>query len=294
MRRRAAAIVAALALVTALWPLLSSRPATHAASLVAGRVHSTFQPQRGKIFVLIIGSDARVGNPDRVRADALHIIGINTKTMRGGILNFPRDSWVNIPGHGPGRINEALYRGGPRLVARTLEALTGVRLDYWVMTGFEGFRGIVEDIGGVKITLHRAIFDPGGSGARLRAGTQFLSAGESLAYVRTRKAFSGGDVDRSSNQARFLLLLLAKLRNKVEHDPGTMLDWLASVRRHTRTDIAAEEMFRLGVLATQMSRKDIDSVTVPVSIGSVGSASVVFISSRANSIYARFRRTARL
>jgi anionic cell wall polymer biosynthesis LytR-Cps2A-Psr (LCP) family protein len=118
-----------------------------------------------------------------------------------------------------------------------------------------------------------------------------LSAGESLAFVRTRKAFSGGDVDRSSNQARFLLLLLAKLRNKVDRNPGTMLDWLASVRQNTRTDIAAEEMFRLGVLATQVSRKDIDSVTVPVSIGSVGSASVVFISARATSIYARFRRT---
>jgi polyisoprenyl-teichoic acid--peptidoglycan teichoic acid transferase len=294
VRQRTLALVALLALVIGLWPLLGSRPATEAASLVAGRVHSSFQPRDGKVFVLVVGSDARVGNPDRVRADALHIVGINTKTMRGGILNFPRDSWVNIPGHGYGRINEALYQGGPRLVAQTLEQLTGVRLDYWVLTGFEGFRGIIRDIGGVKITLHRDIFDPGGSGAHLRAGTQFLSAGESLAYVRTRKAFAGGDVDRSSNQARFMLLMLRKLRTKVDRNPGAMLDWIASVRHHTRTDISAEEMFRLGVLATQVSRKHIGSVTVPVSIGSVGAASVVFISSRARAIYARFRRTARL
>jgi LCP family protein required for cell wall assembly len=294
VKRQAIAIVAALALTTALWPLLGPHPPSEAASLVAGRVHSTFQPNRGKIFVLVIGSDARTGNPDHVRADALHIVGINTKTMRGGILNFPRDSWVNIPGHGFGRINEALYQGGPRLVARTLEGLTGIRLDYWVMTGFEGFLGIIRDIGGVKITLSRDIFDPGGSGARLRSGEQSLSAGESLAYVRTRHSFPRGDIDRSSNQARFLLLLLGKLRNNVERNPGTLLDWIDSIRRHTRTDIAADKMFRLGVLATQMSRKNINSVTVPVSVGSVGAASVVFISPRANSIYARFRRTARL
>jgi LCP family protein required for cell wall assembly len=294
VRQRALALVAVVALVIALWPLLGSRPLTEAASLVAGRVHSSFQPKDGKVFVLVIGSDARVGNPDRARADALHIVGINTKTMRGGILNFPRDSWVNIPGHGYGRINEALYKGGPRLVARTLEQLTGIHLDYWVLTGFEGFRGIIRDVGGIKITLHRDIFDPGGSGAHLRAGTQFLSAGESLAYVRTRKSFARGDIDRSSNQARFILLMLRKLRTKVDRNPGAMLDWMASLRHHTRTDISAEEMFRLGVLATQVSRERVDSVTVPVSIGSVGPASVVFISARASDIYARFRRTGNL
>jgi LCP family protein required for cell wall assembly len=244
--------------------------------------------------VLVIGNDARAGNPDRSRADALHVVGLDTKTMRGGILNFPRDSWVNIPGHGAGRINEALYLGGPRLLAATVESVTGIRLDYWVMTGFEGFIRIVRGIGQVPLRVRQDIYDPTGSGANLKAGQDWLDAHESLAFTRTRKVLPGGDVDRTTNQGRFLLALLGKLRTRVARDPGTVLDWIAIARRNTRLDMTPEESFRLGVLATQVRPRDVGNVTVPVSIGSVGSASVVFISPGAGPIFTRFARTARL
>src|ERR687891_439455 len=129
-------MVAFVGIVAGVVPSIGERSST-AAPVVMGRVHERWQPNQGKIFVLVIGSDARHGNPN-LRADAVHIAGINTKTMRGGILNFPRDSWVAIPGHGSAKINEALYIGGPQLLARTLEAETGIRLDYWVLVGFEG------------------------------------------------------------------------------------------------------------------------------------------------------------
>jgi LCP family protein required for cell wall assembly len=295
--RRGVAVLALLSVLVACFQLAGpprSLREVGASPVIAGPVHRSFQPTKGKIFVLVIGNDARVGNPDRARADALHVIGLNTKTMRGGILNFPRDSWVSIPGGGMGRINEALYRGGPALMARTVENLTGIRLDLWVMTGFEGFKAMVKKLGGVKIHLSQDIIDPGGSGARIHKGTRVLRAESALAYVRTRKIFPAGDVTRSTNQARFLLLLLAKLRLQVERNPAALFDWIDIARSHTRSDISAEDMFRLGVLATQVSRKRVDNVTVPVSVGSVGSASVVFISPRASSIYARFRRTASL
>ncbi len=297
MIRRACALLLFLCLLITCFQLVGpprSVPRVVAGPVVAGPVHHSFQPTKGKVFVLVIGNDARVGNPSRSRADALHVIGLNTKTMKGGILNFPRDSWINIPGHGMGRINEALYQGGPQLMAQTVESLTGIRLDLWVMTGFEGFRGVVRMLNGVKIHLSQDVFDPGGSGARLRKGTHLLRAGAALAYVRTRKVFASGDVARSTHQARFLLMLLAKLRKQVERDPAALFDWIDITRRHTRSDISAEDLFRLGVLATQVSRKRVGNVTVPVSVGSVGAASVVFISPKASSIYARFRRTAAL
>ncbi len=295
MTVRIGGMLVVIALMVALFQFLGPRDAGLAAAGVgAGRVHADAQAMRGKVFILVIGSDARFGNPDSVRADAIHIVGIDTKSMRGGILNFPRDSWVNIPGYGSGKINEALYDGGPELVARTLEELTGIHLDYWVMTGFQGFQGIIESVGRVKIHLGRDIYDPGGSGARLDKGTIRLSAGQALAYVRTRHSFPNGDIDRTTNQARFLLLLLAKLRKQVESNPGRLFDWIDLVRRYTRAEIPADELFDLGILATQVSRKHIDSVTVPVSIGSVGAASVVFISPGAESIYERFRSSGRL
>jgi LCP family protein required for cell wall assembly len=294
MLRRALLLALLLALVATVVPLVGRAHLRARPRVLGGRVHASFHPREGRLFVLVIGNDARAGNPDASRADAIHIVGLDTRTMRGGILNFPRDSWVSIPGHGSGRINEALYRGGPPLLARTVETITGIRLDYWVMTGFEGFRGLIRRIGGVRFKLHRDIFDPTGSGARLRAGAQHLDAKESLAFVRTRHSFPRGDVDRTTNQARFMLALLRKLRAEVKRDAATLFRWIAAGREHTRLDMTPEDTFRLAVLATQVRPSDVGNVTVPVSVGSVGGASVVFISPSASSIYRRFRTTGRL
>ena len=291
MIKRAIALMALIA-TTALATTFVATP--QASELFVGRVHKEYQPTDGKVFVLVIGNDARSGNPVNSRSDAIHIVGINTETMRGGILNFPRDSWVPIPGYRTSKINEALYQGGPDLLARTLENLTGIRLDYWVMVGFEHFIKIVRSIGDVKMHLPNAIYDPGGSGARLRAGTQYLGPYESLAYLRTRHSFAGGDVTRTTNHGKFLIALLKKLRAQTERDPAELLRWMSVTQKYARYDLSAEEMLRLGVTATNLKPRNVGNVTVPVSVGMVGAASVVFISSGAQGIYERFRQTAEL
>ena len=288
MIKRSIALLALVASVCVMAPVVGNRASGTAAPITGGRVHKDFQPEDGKIFVLIMGNDARSGNPDRSRADAIHLAGINTKTMKGGVLNFPRDSWINIPGSGSGRINEALYRGGPALVVRAVESLTGIKIDYWLMTGFVGFQGAIKDLGRVPMNINQDIYDPGGSGAKIPAGTKSLSGASSLAYVRTRKAFGGGDIARTTNQARYLLALLRKLRGEVEGNPASMFDWMNVARKWTRLDIPSDELFRLAVLTSQVKPGDVGNVTVPVSLGSAGAASVVFIQPGAQSIYKRF------
>lgn len=260
------------------------------APIRGGRVHEEHQPKDGKIFVLILGSDARSGNPTTSRADGVHLAGINTRTMKGGILNFPRDSWVNIPGSGSARINEALYRGGPQLAVRTVESITGIQIDYWLLTAFEGFQNAVKDVGGnVPLPVPRGMYDKGGSGANIAPGTKVLTAVDSLAFVRTRKSLPDGDIDRTTNHGRFLIALLKKLRGDIERRPDRMFDWMQAARKWTRLDIPPHELFQLGVLVSQVNSQDVDNVTVPVRIGSVGSASVVFIQPGAQSIYNRFK-----
>jgi LCP family protein required for cell wall assembly len=292
VRRRTLVLLALLGVVAATVPFMSGPVAS--SPLLVGRVHARYQPTDGKVFVAIIGSDARTGNPDNVNADALHIAGINTKTMKGGILNFPRDSYVTIPGYGSGRINEALHAGGPELVVETLESITGIRIDYWVIVGFEDFRNIMNGLGGVKMTIPKDVYDPIGSGANLEAGMQHLTAEEALSYVRTRKVFPNGDIDRTTHQSDFLLALLKKLRRQVEFNPTSLFRWTAIARRFSRFDLSASEMFRLGVLASQVEPDDVGNVTVPVSYGMVGAASVVFISPEAKEIYERFAEDASL
>lgn len=291
MTKRMCALVVAICLL-AIGTTLTGVPS--ASGVIVGRVHDSFQPLKGKIFVLLIGNDARYGNPNESRADAIHIVGINTDTLRGGVLNFPRDSWVPIPGQGSAKINEALYRGGPDLLAQTLENLTGIRLDLWVMVGFEDFRNIIRGIGPVKFRLFNDVYDPSGSGARLQAGTQKLGPHQSLAYLRTRHSFGGGDITRTTNQGRFLLALLSKLRTETSRSPAAVLRWISITQRYARHSISAEEMLRLGVVASHLEPSDLENVTVPVSLGSVGAASVVFISPSAADIYRRFRQSAEL
>jgi LCP family protein required for cell wall assembly len=288
MIKRTVALIVVIGAACVLIPATGAEKSKNP-SITVGRVHKSYQPAKGRIFVLVIGSDARGGNPN-ARADAIHIAGINTRTMRGGILNFPRDSYVNIPGHGSGKINEALYHGGPELLARTLEGITNIRIDYYVLVGFEGFQKIIDGIGDVTMRLSSPVNDPGGSGAHLPAGRVSMGAKSALAYVRTRKAFSGGDITRSTNQARFLLAMLRKLRDQLDRNPAALLNWMAVTRRHARLDIPAKELFRLGILTSQTRPSKVRSVTVPVSIGAVGAASVVFIQPGAHSIYARFRK----
>jgi LCP family protein required for cell wall assembly len=285
-----AALVAVATLAAFLLPLVADqRPGFAAPAMTIGRVHEGFQPEDGKIFVLIIGNDARSGNPDRALADAIHIAGINTKTMKGGILNFPRDCWVNIPGYGSGKINESLFAGGPEKVAETVEALTGIRLDYWVMVGFEGFEDLIKGVGAIQMNIPNAMYDVGGSGAHIDAGKQRMTYWKALAYARTRHGLPHGDIDRTTNQAKLLIAMLRELRSDVGRSPGALLRWMSVTRRVARLDVSPGELFRLGILAAQVKPKAIGNVTVPVSLGMVGAASVDYIAPGATAIYKSFK-----
>jgi polyisoprenyl-teichoic acid--peptidoglycan teichoic acid transferase len=290
--RRAALLASFLVVVSTSISVLPGSNSGLAEQLLVGRVHATFQPNDGKIFVLVLGNDARTGNPDQSRADAIHLIGVNTEKMRAGILNFPRDSWVNIPGHGTSKINEALYDGGPDLAAQTIESLTGIHVDYWAMTGFEGFVGMIHELGPVPVDVPMDLYDPSGSGADMKAGRQDLHALSALAFVRDRHDFPHGDIDRTTNQGTFMIDLLAKLQNQVSKNPASLFKWMSVAGKYTRFSVSVDEMFRLGVLASQLDPKRVGNVTVPVSLGSVGAASVVFISPSAKAIFARFEKNA--
>lgn len=286
MRKRAGALATLLA---SLMAVLSLTGPGHSAPVMFGRMHETFQPTSGKIYVLVIGNDARSGNPPTARADAIHIVGINTDTMKAGILNFPRDSWVNIPGRGMAKMNEATVTGGPERLGQTLEGLTGIEIDYWVMTGFEGFMGIIGGLGRVKVHLPTALYDPTGSGINMPAGTHMMGPKSSLAWLRTRHSFGTGDLARTTNHGTYLIQMLKKLREDVGSNPPSLLNWISLTKRHASFDLSSQEMFRLAVLATQVSPKDVTNVTVPASTGSVGAASVVFISPGAATLYSRLR-----
>ena len=98
-------------------------------------------------------------SPEATRGDSLHIVGVNPAKGAISILGIPRDSYVPIPGVGTRKINEALLHG-PDLMVKTVEQLTGVAIDGYVLTGFAGFQDLVNAVGGIGVDVPYAMHDP--------------------------------------------------------------------------------------------------------------------------------------
>src|SRR4249919_654055 len=123
------------------------------------------------ISILAVGSDARPGDDmTHSRGDALQLVTINTQTHAASIIGVPRDSWVDIPGHGIDKINASLYYGGPQLLGQTVGNLIGVQPKYVFVTQFQKFQAAVNAIGGITIRNPYAFSDDPLKPTGFRAG----------------------------------------------------------------------------------------------------------------------------
>ena len=196
----------------------ATQPAGHAAAAPLFQLepaHAEYVPVLDgskPIYVLVIGSDAR---PDQAvesqRADSLHILSINPAEHRATIVGIPRDAYVEIPGVGQNKINAALFYGGPDLVVQTVEQLTGLKMDYWAMTGFASFEQMVDDVDGLVVDVPFAMSDEA-SRAFFDPAVQRLDGDNALAFARNRHDLPAGDFGRSENQGRLMVAALPSSR----------------------------------------------------------------------------------
>jgi polyisoprenyl-teichoic acid--peptidoglycan teichoic acid transferase len=147
--------------------------------------------------VVLLGSDAR--GDEVSRSDTIVV----TKAG-GGMLAVPRDTLVDIPGVGKDKINAAYASGGPELTLQTLENLTDLRLNHYVIVNFGGVEEIVDAMGGITLEVDNPI-NVGIDGRRVSipAGTQELDGLQALAYVRYRGGPTA-DIGRIGRQQKFL------------------------------------------------------------------------------------------
>jgi len=184
---------------------------------------------------LIVGSDSRegltaeqrrklaTGEAAGRRTDTMMLLHIPRGRSSPTLVSLPRDSYVPIPGHGSNKLNAAYAFGGARLLARTVEGVTGIRVDHYMEVGFDGFASTVDAVGGVRICVDAPMRDPK-AGLSLRAGCQVLDSRKALGYVRTR-ASARGDLDRVERQREFLGALIHRATS-----PGVLLNPFRSVR----------------------------------------------------------------
>ncbi|WP_242659160.1 LCP family protein [Thermostaphylospora chromogena] len=179
---------------------------------------------------LLVGSDSRkglskaqrkklaTGRAAGQRTDTMMLLHIPEGDHPPTLVSLPRDSLVSIPGKGRNKLNAAYAFGGPTLLVRTVENVTGLRIDNYMEVGFAGFVDIVDAVGGVHICVKQNIKDPK-AGINLKKGCQDMDGGTALGYVRTRATGALPDLDRTKRQRQFFSALVKKASS-----PGVLLN----------------------------------------------------------------------
>ncbi|WP_308013427.1 LCP family protein [Streptomyces beigongshangae] len=205
--------------------------------------------------ILLIGSDSRSGYGNRKygrdsgteRSDTTILLHLAANRRSATAVSLPRDLMVDIPScRGPdgdragpvfSMFNHAFQRGGPACTIRTVEKLTGVRVDHHMVVDFHGFKDMVDAVDGVEVCLKEPIDDPAAR-LRLPAGKVRLDGEQALGYVRVRKTVGdGSDTGRMERQQRFLGALVNKVRsNDVLLNPSRLYPVLDAATSALTTD----------------------------------------------------------
>ena len=233
-------------------------------------------PASGPLNVLLAGVDQRsgltrhqelalhVGNDVSSNSDTMMLIHVSGDRSRVTVISIPRDSWVNIPGHGFNKINAAYGLGGPKLVVQTVEANTGLTINDFVQVNFLGFVKVIDALGGVNICLPFAVDDPY-SGLHLAKGRHHVSGITALEYARDRHSFATSDLARIQDQQHLLSSMLTEAISS-----GTLANPV-KLDRFLHAALAAikvDQGLNVAALADQMrgvSPSDVRFMTVPLS-----------------------------
>lgn len=212
-----------------------------------------------RINILLLGTDQELGI--KSRTDSIIVASIDTKNKKVGLLSIPRDTLVNIPGYGENKINAANQLAGVNLVKETLEKLTRVPIDHYILTNFTGFKEIVDALGGVEIDVEQDmkyhVYD---GMIDLKKGQQRLDGDKALQYVRFRHD-KLGDISRTQRQQKFLVALAKEMTRPKNLIKLPLL--VPKLPKAVKTDLSVSQMISLARDAENYDSANITVQTLP-------------------------------
>jgi len=230
--------------------------------------------------ILILGDDSAFDRPGgRVngRTDIIIIFHINLDSGKGTVVTIPRDTWVNIPGHKEGKINGAHAIGGNELTVQTIEEFSGLTIDGYIITDFDGFKPLIDFLGGVTVKVGENLSD-GFSGCYLTKGVHHLNGDQALALCRNRHR-SGDGTTQSGAFARekeAAKIVTALLEQKSTFEKLIALPLMINfLLKYTWTDLQFKDILRLLPVLGKTKTGDIEITGVPSWPQTVGNASAV-------------------
>ena len=240
---------------------------------------------KGPINVLVMGSDTREGANGNIGGDTpglsdttilLHL-SADRKFAYG--VSLPRDAMVERPacprkngnGTDPGgmtQFNAAYAIGGPACTVKTVEQLTGVRINHFVVVDFVGFKSMVNAINGVTVCVPNEVNDTVGN-IRLPAGTYKVTGQQALDYVRVRHDIGAptGDIGRMKRQQTFISAMIKKVVSAgTLANPVRLLKFLNAATNSLTTDPGFANLKQLASLGSSLKNIGLDNIkfiTVP-------------------------------
>lgn len=158
--------------------------------------------------ILVIGTDNRPGETVG-RSDVMVLAHIPEDRSKVYLIHFPRDLWVPIVGHGEAKLNAAYAYGGAPLLVSTLQDMLRIRIDHVAKTDFDGFEGMVDAVGGIRVYAEESSTGQG-TGYAVHKGWNDMDGKRALVFVRERYELSEGDISRGRRQMAFIKALLMK------------------------------------------------------------------------------------
>ncbi|MFE7956631.1 LCP family protein [Streptomyces sp. NPDC057413] len=242
----------------------------------------------GSQNILVLGSDTRSGSNKKLgggaddgsaRSDTAMIVHVYKGHKKASVVSIPRDTLIDRPactdtkGHTyPAAtgvmFNSAYSTGGAPCAVKTVESLTGVRMDHYLEVDFAGFQKLVDELGGVQVTTTKDITDRD-SHLNLKAGTHRLNGEEALGLVRTRHGVGdGSDLGRIQLQQAFIKALVKQVKDiGVFSNPKQLYDLADTSTKAVTTDSALGSVNSLMSFAGSLkgiSPAHMTMVTMPV------------------------------
>jgi LCP family protein required for cell wall assembly len=234
------------------------------------------------VTFLLVGSDTRgevlAGEDPDGRSDAIMIARFSADRRSAQLISIPRDSWVDIPGHGKNKINASYAFGGPSLLIQTVEQLTQVRIDHYVAIDFDGIIQVTDDLGGVDVVVAETTEN---GPYTFPAGVNHLDGDQARWYLGQRYGLAGGDFDRVKRQQQYLRSMFGKLfSSDTFTDPARLDAAMLAVTSAVSIDdtLSNGDLVSLAYSMRNVTPANVEFFTAPVlGTGMEGPASVVYL-----------------
>ncbi|OEJ94394.1 LCP family protein [Streptomyces thermolilacinus] len=266
----------------------------------------------GSLDILVLGSDSRSGanraygrDEGAARSDTAMVVHVHEGRKKASVVSIPRDTLITRPecARRDGGSEPAAYRamfntayevGGPACAVKTVEQMSGIRMDHYIEVDFTGFKQLIDELGGVEITTTRPIED-GASHLDLAAGTHTLDGEQALGLVRTRKGVGDqSDLGRIQLQQAFVKALIEQVqRVGVLTSPQKLWGLADTATRAITPDSELDSVKELADLARGLSglgSDDIHMITMPVQYDAIDRNRVVPVDAQAQQVWQALRQ----